>query len=488
MGLRFLALAVLPALPAAAFWGAKKPEVPPGGMACDGGMTAVPAAHINDDYCDCGDGADEPRTSACSRATVGRSTFQCANVGWDATAVPASRVGDAACDCCDGSDEAAGACANTCEAEYNERHAAELAAAAAREAGRAARLGYVRDYEAGRAAADAEAGAKRAEADGLDLEIATRAAHLEGVEAEAAARRDAAAADGSRDAAAAVAAAIDGAGKDDVAAAALAVAAATAEVEALLDVFMHKAGLPDAVTNAIDDVDVLSLGVDAAEAVAAAAADDAAADARASADAALASLFDALHLGEADAAGATAVAAAVAAATTPTDDVAKRLATYDLAAKLAAAAAPAPVADLAAFAAPGYDEARAALQKLRDDAKAARDAAAEARKRYDFDAGPDGAFASLKDQCWSRKINQYTYEVCGWGKAKQDATRLGEWKEWRDDYATWHYAGGQYCSGHGARELTVSLKCGAEEHLGTVEEPTTCKYAVDLFTPAACRD
>ena len=46
----------------AAFFGRqrRKPDVPPGGLACDDGYTAVPSSYINDDYCDCADGADEP--------------------------------------------------------------------------------------------------------------------------------------------------------------------------------------------------------------------------------------------------------------------------------------------------------------------------------------------------------------------------------------------------------------------------------------------
>ena len=74
----------------AAFFGRqRKPEVPAGGLACDEGYTAVPSSHINDDYCDCADGADEPRTAACSGVTA-TSQFACA----DGSGVPASRVGD----------------------------------------------------------------------------------------------------------------------------------------------------------------------------------------------------------------------------------------------------------------------------------------------------------------------------------------------------------------------------------------------------------
>ena len=57
---------------------------------------------MNDDYCDCVDGTDEPGTSACPN-----SLFFCEfqDEFLNNNYIPASKVNDGICDCCDGSDE-----------------------------------------------------------------------------------------------------------------------------------------------------------------------------------------------------------------------------------------------------------------------------------------------------------------------------------------------------------------------------------------------
>ncbi|KAG3109510.1 hypothetical protein PI124_g13228 [Phytophthora idaei] len=79
--------------------------------------TNLPISRVNDEFCDCDDGQDEPGTAACSYLI--NAQFHCENDGFFPGKIHTSRIHDGICDCCDGSDEAIDGnspCPNTCAA------------------------------------------------------------------------------------------------------------------------------------------------------------------------------------------------------------------------------------------------------------------------------------------------------------------------------------------------------------------------------------
>ncbi|RKO91650.1 glucosidase II beta subunit-like-domain-containing protein [Blyttiomyces helicus] len=120
-----------------------------GSFTCLDGSLNIPALSVNDDFCDCPDGSDEPGTSACPE---GR--FHCKNVWHVPAYIASSRVNDGVCDpeCCDGTDEYDGraTCPNICK-EVGKRHREkQLEKNRAEIEGARAKLSYIASAEQAR--------------------------------------------------------------------------------------------------------------------------------------------------------------------------------------------------------------------------------------------------------------------------------------------------------------------------------------------------
>ena len=101
----------------------------------------------------------------------------------------------------------------------------------------------------------------------------------------------------------------------------------------------------------------------------------------------------------------------------------------------------------------------------------------------------------LKDECFSIKGGEFTYDVCIMGVITQSDGRgsrvtLGNYNklERGDSTTTLKYQDGQHCWNHGARAADVTVTCGAENKVTEVVEPSTCYYTFALTSPAACTE
>lgn len=476
---------------------------------CLDGSGRIPFNLVNDDYCDCKDGSDEPGTSACEVAK-----FYCANAGHQAKIVQSSRVNDGICDCCDGSDEwaASDPCANSCM---------EMGAAARDEAARLEQvhregfekkklliaegqeLKKTRQEELNSHKGELEEAKKiqeekeeikktleEAEKVLLDKHNAAKEAERQAREEEErkaeeeVGRQFFAEVDTNGDGSLHVTEIMahakfdtnnDGVVSDDEANFFL-----SGNTEYTLEDFMttgwaiikprvlgkeepaapEKADIGD-LEEDLDDIDDEDDYPD----------------------------YDKIddedgevgHPGEVEPVVSDEIRAPEV--NEPEEEVKEEeVDEYDPETRAAVDKADAARAE--------YEDARSTVRNLEDTMD-------HLRKNLVLDFGPNEEFAALKDKCYEFHDNEYTYRLCPFDYCEQKpkhggGTRLGNWEDYvavgDNKYAKMKFSGGQTCWNGPARSTTVDLVCGPEEKVVHVSEPAKCEYEMVFETAAVCSE
>jgi len=477
---------------------------------CLDGSLMIPFDYVNDDYCDCKDGSDEPGTPACPNGI-----FHCTNAGHKPMNIPSSRVNDGICDCCDASDEytSSAQCLNNCR---------ELGRKAREEAQKLAEVttqGYQLRNEL------SKEGKRKAEEKRQQLEELNKQ-------------------------------------KEEADVAKSEKEAAKASIEELETAALDKYKAEEEEQNRIkeeqekeqiDKLDALDAFMDL----------DANQDSRITVDEIQAKwVFDSnkdgivteeearfflnnneeytkdsfLNLGwilmkphysmlkmfkgpeltdsEGEAAEDSAKEETISESD-PKSDLAEEESQYDEdddEDNDAEEAVPAPekeeeAAENVENAQPEYDE---ETQRLVDSANIARTEFKDANQRVvdlereirelkesmDIDFGEDDQFLPLHRQCFEYTDREYTYKLCMFDQVTQRPkaggadTNLGRWGNWdgpeNNIFNKMKYTNGLSCWNGPARSTEVRLSCGIETKLLTVSEPNRCIYVIEAETPAVC--
>ncbi|EXJ80862.1 hypothetical protein A1O3_07148 [Capronia epimyces CBS 606.96] len=154
-------------------------------------------------------------------------------------------------------------------------------------------------------------------------------------------------------------------------------------------------------------------------------------------------------------------------------------------------------------------DAKKALSEAEKDVRNTENDVRRHREDLDKDYGPDGIFRALKDICISRDSGEYEYELCFMGQTKQKSkkggahTNMGSFVGFDSEYVDegvgldgkglgtgtrviMKYENGQGCWNGPARSTKVYLACAEKEEVWKVSESEKCVYRMEVGTAAVC--
>lgn len=439
---------------------------------CLDGSETIPFSLVNDDYCDCADGSDEPGTSACPNGM-----FYCINKGHKPQELLSSRVNDGICDCCDGSDEydSSTQCSNTCEELGKKSREEKKLKLERQEAGYKIKLQYISDGDKSKSEKHDRLAELKAEIGMLDAELITLEEAKSAAEeperlakeeqdkkweeerqAQRAAEKEAQARKGFD---------ILDVNKDNL------ISMDEIQLRHKVDDINNNVSKEEAIdylggeepldfdtfyAMAWDKVDEnVDLTEDKPMET-----DDKAADNEIAKDEEIEDDFDDDEEEE--------------------DDNKGRV--YDEATQA--------LIDIA-------DKARKEVQEAKDKKQDLEREIREAEKFLEMDFGKNNEFIPLYEQCYEFTDREYTYKLCLFQKCTQrnknggSETSLGVWGHWDgpegDRYSRMKYENGEKCWNGPSRSTVVKLKCGSEEKVTAAMEPNRCEYLMEFITSAICQ-
>ncbi|KAM9745492.1 glucosidase 2 subunit beta [Menidia menidia] len=472
---------------------------------CLDGSLTIPYDRINDDYCDCQDGSDEPGTAACPNGS-----FHCTNAGFRPAFIPSSRINDGICDCCDTTDEynSGAACQNTCrELGRKERESLQKMAEIAKEGfmlkkqliqeakqGLEEKKAKVADIQSSKKELEAKVEALRTVKETAEQpEKEAKERHLKAWEDKKAAIRM------EKDKAKMAEMFLE---LDDDADGFVTVAEVLSHSELDTD--------SDGIFTELEAREVLG-GVDKVDTVA------------------FESVWGNIKEKFVSESNRDIPAAVETPQEEPKDTASEDSEQYpdddipededdededdedmdegDYKPPPAKTQEKSVEDDEGTM--PPYDQETQSLidaaQKARDEFDAAERSLREVddqirnlEKEISFDFGPNAEFSYLYSQCYELTTSEYIYRLCPFNKVAQkpkyggSETNLGTWGSWAGPedniYSVMKYEHGTGCWQGPNRSTTVKLTCGKETVVTSTSEPSRCEYLMEFISPAVCQE